>query len=246
VPRGGPRPTRRPPLRPPRPGEHLTEQILVDDCESIRESLNILRWTVIGHSFGGRIALRYACQHPNRVTAAIFENPCWDFDDTERQRLPAAAAIFDELGDRDSADRCRRIATRSARIVDWRETVALVGQLQQHDRYDDLYFHQLAAREQWLSTDMSAFSEEQLSRAQAHNEQAMDGCMEPLVDMLAELATPAILIKGKYDLVTGPGQLGAFRAKVPHGEVRHFEESGHFVQLEESEAYAELVTCWRR
>src|ERR1700753_1273881 len=84
-----------------RPGETVTEQDLVDDCELVRQALGIRRWAVLGHSFGGRLALRYAVSHPDQVAAVIFENPAWDVQETERMRLPAAAEIFAELGDLD-------------------------------------------------------------------------------------------------------------------------------------------------
>jgi len=218
-------------------GERITEQHLVDDCETVREALEIPRWTVLGHSFGGRIALRYACPHPERVVAVIFENPCWDFDDTERLRLPAAAAIFDEVHDVEKARRCRELAVRRQRFTGWRETVELVGEL--GDRYDDLYFHQPWATKRWQDGDTTSFPEALQSRGERHTEQMMDCSMEPMLDQLSGLTMPATLIKGRYDLITGPAQLDAFR---PHGDVHYFAESGHFVQLEEPEAYADLIT----
>ena len=220
-------------------GETLTEDLLVEDCEALRDALDVPQWTVLGQSFGGRLALRYACRHPDRVRAVIFENPGWDLAETERQRLAVAAAIFAELGDHDRARRCRSLATEP---VSFRETLELVGHLVEHDRYDDLYFHQPAARARWRETDATPFPDEQRSRAGAHVEQVLDGMTEPLLPMLAGLTMPATLIIGGHDLVTGPAQVAAFERWVPHGQVRRFPNAGHFVQLEEPAAYAELVS----
>ena len=66
--------------------------------------------------------------------------------------------------------------------------------------------------------------------------QALDRGWENLLGLLPMLSGPATVIKGRYDLVMGPRQLEAFA-----GPVNIFENSGHFVQLEEPEAYAELV-----
>jgi proline iminopeptidase len=223
------------------PGEVLTEQVLVEDCEALRVELGVERWTVLGQSFGGRIALRYACQHPDRVAAVIFENPCWDLDDTERQRLPAAAAVFDDLGDADSARRCRELAGRSERLTGWRETLELIGRLVEHDRYDDLYVHQPDARARYQETEAAPFPDELRARTQTHAEQALDGCLESLLPMLSGLTVPATLVTGAYDLVTGPAQVEAFRERVAGGRFREYAQSGHFVQLEEPESYADLV-----
>lgn len=226
---------------PIRPGEVFTEDTLVDDCEAVREALGIPRWTVLGHSYGGRLALRYARRHPDRVAAVVFECPGWDIAETERRRLPAAAAIFDELGDRASADRCRELAAASNQ--DWREIAALMGRLVDRDRYDDLYFHQAEARARWRETNAASFPEELETRAAAHVEQAMVCLREPVVSLLDGLTVPATLILGGHDLVTGPAQVAAFERFVPFGRVLRFPDAGHFVQLEDARAYAEAITA---
>lgn len=45
-------------------GAMLTEDDLVDDIEALRRVLGIERWAVLGHSFGARLALRYAAGTP--------------------------------------------------------------------------------------------------------------------------------------------------------------------------------------
>lgn len=228
---------------PLRPDEILTEDTLVDDCEAVREALDIPQWTVLGHSYGGRIALRYARRHPDRVAAVVFESPGWDFAETERLRLPAAAAIFDEVGDHDSARRCRELLATPP--DDPRDSFDLVAGLVARDRYDDLYVHQSHAMETWRSREMP-FPDELLARSAAHQEQAIRGLTEPVLPLLADLTVRATLVVGGHDLVTGPGQVSAFERLVPHGRVVRFPEAGHFVQLEEPDAYAELVTTVAR
>ncbi len=60
--------------------------------------------------------------------------------------------------------------------------------------------------------------------------------------LLPGLTMPAALLVGRYDLVTGPEQIAAFRAAVPPGEVHEFAESAHFVQSEQADEYADLVS----
>ncbi len=221
----------------------LTDDALVADCEAVREALGIERWTVLGHSFGGRVALQYATRHPGRVTAVVFENPCWDFAETERMRLTAAAAVFAELGEHAAAERCTRLAADPGARSVWWETIELVGGLQEHGRYDDLYFHQPAARAAFQAIDMAAaFDDTALARTRRHFEAGLGLMATPVTDLLPGLTMPAALVLGKHDLVTGPDQIAAFRAAVPHGEVHEFAESAHFVQLEQAEEYATLVS----
>lgn len=86
--------------------------ILVEDCEALRQALGVERWAVLGHSFGGRLALRYADNYPARVTSLLFENPCWDPEATDRYRLPALGALYDSLGETSLAQECRDLAAR--------------------------------------------------------------------------------------------------------------------------------------
>jgi proline iminopeptidase len=41
---------------------HLDD--LIEDTEALRRALGIRRWTLLGHSFGGHIALLYALRYP--------------------------------------------------------------------------------------------------------------------------------------------------------------------------------------
>ncbi|UOQ46852.1 alpha/beta hydrolase [Gracilibacillus caseinilyticus] len=40
---------------------------IISDCEALRKELGIENWTVLGHSFGGYIALNYAYEYPMSV-----------------------------------------------------------------------------------------------------------------------------------------------------------------------------------
>jgi len=130
----------------------------------------------------------------------------------------------------------------------------VIGRLAEHDRYDELCIHQPGALARWLESQASPFPEELRSRAQAHQEQVMKGFLEPVTPLLANVTVPATLIIGGHDPVTGPAQVAAFERLVPNGRVVRFPDAAHFVQLEEPEAYADLVThavtqarrWWRR
>ena len=81
----------------------LTIADLVGDCEAVREELGIERWAVLGQSFGGSLALRYAAAHPAAVAAVAFENPVWDLAASARAALPRVALMLTERGRRDAA-----------------------------------------------------------------------------------------------------------------------------------------------
>lgn len=217
----------------------LDEDDLVDDCERLRDWLGIGRWAVLGHSFGGRVALRYAVRHPEAVSAVLFENPGWDMREADRARLLAAADIYQELGDAVTALRCRD--TAAGPLDDRWESTELMRGLVERGRYFDLYAHQPDARD-----ILNGLDGDRPPGGDGHRRLLLEATdlMESMMPVLARLSVPALLIRGAYDLATGPAQQAAFRELVPGGLAELFERSGHFVQLEEPDRYARLVTAF--
>lgn len=52
----------------------ITMRLMVEDIEHLRKHLNIQRWIVLGHSFGGMLASYYATIHPEAITAMILSS----------------------------------------------------------------------------------------------------------------------------------------------------------------------------
>lgn len=49
--------------------------IIIEDFEFIRQKLNIERWILYGHSFGGLIVMLYQNLYPESISGVILENP---------------------------------------------------------------------------------------------------------------------------------------------------------------------------
>lgn len=66
-----------------------------DELEAIRRALGIRRWHVLGHSWGGTIALEYGARRPTALAALVLASPListrsWIADaDALRRKLPA-------------------------------------------------------------------------------------------------------------------------------------------------------------
>jgi proline iminopeptidase len=225
--------------------ERLDEQLLADDCEAVREHLGLDTWSVLGHSFGGRTALRYATQHPDQVRCVIFENPAWDIESTERFRLPLMADMLDELGRPEQARLARELAVRpdlcaGGYPADEMNTImaALGTRWFLADPANGSRMREAAPD---LPREMSARSSEHNRRVRAQPEVAVSQ-----LPLLAGLTMPALLITGGADIVTTPDQIEQFRQQVPHGQAITFDHSGHFAQLEQPDEYANLVTNFVR
>src|SRR5512132_4107667 len=54
------------------PVTSMTWENLTADADALREALGFERWAVLGHSFGGHVALEYALRYPDRLSHLIL------------------------------------------------------------------------------------------------------------------------------------------------------------------------------
>ena len=54
------------------PASSMTWDNLTADAEALRQHLGFDRWAVLGHSFGGHVALEYALRYPERVSRLVL------------------------------------------------------------------------------------------------------------------------------------------------------------------------------
>ncbi len=52
----------------------ITMDLMIDDIEALRKHLNIDKWSVLGHSFGGMVASYYATKHPEHIAKIILSS----------------------------------------------------------------------------------------------------------------------------------------------------------------------------
>lgn len=217
--------------------QELSEEILVEDCEALREQLGIDRAFILGHSYGGRIALRYAVRFPERVRGVLFENPAWDFESTERHRLPAIAEIYESHGRPDLARRCIELAEKADMFANGYRADLLAGVAV----FGEAWF--LYDRSAGALVDQAGLDpvDRQASLKTAFRLIKHPDLLEDLTSRLADLTSPACLIVGEADLVTAPSQIEAFARAFGPDRITRVEKAGHYVQAEQQDAYTRLV-----
>ncbi len=66
-----------------------------------------------------------------------------------------------------------------------------------------------------------------------------------ITDRLHEIATPTLLVSGRYDEAT-PAVVGEIEQRIPGATWAFFEESSHTPHIEEAEAFLETVEAFLR
>ncbi|NUR98343.1 MAG: alpha/beta hydrolase [Kribbellaceae bacterium] len=210
----------------------VSELDLVADYEALREQLGIAQWSVIGHSYGGRIALRYAGTHPESINKIVFENPGWDMVLATETLVRAALPLLPgaELPPHTGP------ATRAM----WDERVALLAQL--GARRMEIYTGP-GARGLKLPAD-TELADEFHQRSGRFSDQITRSASfgDDVLQYLAQLTQPTLLIKGEYDPATSAHEIQLFRSDVPHGTYYYAAGVGHFMHAERPDLFARLVT----
>ncbi len=52
----------------------VTMDLMIDDIEALRKQLNIDKWSILGHSFGGIVVSYYATKHPETIDKIILSS----------------------------------------------------------------------------------------------------------------------------------------------------------------------------
>lgn len=213
---------------------------LVEDCEEIRKLLQIEKWSVIGHSFGGYVALLYARAYPNSIEKIIFEGPTFDFALTSRALLQRTGTLLTKYGKKEVAEECLAYSSSNTSSEELLETyIRLSDELEEKrmEIYENKEF----------KTDYSLYSDEEWEEFSKRSEIHFDRLKAErsfhtsLLSKIKDVENPMLLIVGKYDVVTCEKQIETFNKDARNGKHIIFEESGHTPHYEEADRFAETV-----
>ncbi|SDN67405.1 proline iminopeptidase [Paenibacillus sp. yr247] len=217
---------------------------LVEDCEALRKSLGIDRWSVLGHSFGGYIGLLYSNTYPDSIDKLIFESPTFDLSLSARSLIRGAAGIYLNIGDEERATMCLKAAEKDYSSLEELFNICFNQILNNlGDRREDLYTHgpdkyffdrvvsEAPFPKEW-------WGKQQMFQKKLYSEGAI---YQSIMSMLHQIKCPALLLKGVHDYVTCDIHVQTFLKNVKYGYLKFFEDSGHMPRFEEPERYAETV-----
>lgn len=223
--------------------EDISLEDIIEDFEELRKKLNLNKWSILSHSFGGYLAVLYADLYPNSIECMIYECPSFDFSLSERSMLNSAARELIKLGKPELAEKYFE-ALRE--VTDCKEINRLLmkGFSELGDNcnnfmwfgddkqiIDKIAMSTKDARELWDKSTKTRFK--LLKDWRVYND---------VFSQLSNINKPSLLIKGKYDPITCKAQIEEFMSKGEGREIVEFNFSGHYVRIEEPEKYCKVVT----
>lgn len=221
-------------------GADYSMSTLVADVEALRKSLDVPQLTLMGHSFGGTIALEYAARHPEHVQKLMILDGAADMPATFRlwrseveDRYPNLwqTALKGPDGDKLKLAQSEHDGCAVAEAEFGLEMSVLKG-------VDGQEFHNWQQfHDQRYQKEQNALDKERGLRNTGEIGTAYFGpdSQFPCYRFTAfsRLTMPTLVMVGKYDGAIGAEQMQALAARLPNAHFDEFDQSAHFVYAEQ-------------
>ncbi|MCA1058770.1 alpha/beta hydrolase [Rossellomorea aquimaris] len=223
-------------------GESFGFQDLIEDCEALRMELGIKRWSILGHSFGGFLALAYVSQYPNSIENVLFECPTFDFTLTSKGLLKKTAYLFEKYNQTELQEQALRLIDEDLSPREFTEIYMKLSdelgenrmQIYTHNFDNPTDYYVTYSEEEW-----DAFYDRSDYHYQLLREEGI--IFSSLLDKIKSIKSPMLLLTGEYDPVTCDEHITTFKRDAQNGEIVHFKQSGHTPHYEEADLFQEVV-----
>jgi proline iminopeptidase len=201
----------------------------VQEVESLRQALGDESVTLLGHSFGGLVALHYVLAHPGRVRRLVLLEP----DPLTHAEWVSFRALVASRQDPEIRIRMERIAASA----DWQRTPAAV------EGYFRLalrpYFHDpVLAESLEFGFDSGSFDRLQKMTREARVDLGEWDMSERIFQ------TPTLLIHGDASIFSA-GAVDTARVAFPVGQSHVLAGVGHFPHIEAPDETGRLILGWK-
>jgi proline iminopeptidase len=206
----------------------MTWENLTADADAIRETLGFDRWAVLGHSFGGMVALEYALRYPQNLSHLLLVDTCGDTW-WAQQNAPKM------LAERGYSLKTVKTAERffNGQNLPKEMLPAMM-------RFAGAYYHRaslpLMVHEMVMGLRMKPRAEAQIFGFKY----LLKGWT--VMDRLSEIKAPTLILAGRDDFQFPPEHQMALAAGIPDARLEIIERAGHNAP---SERRAEVIQAIR-
>lgn len=221
--------------------EPYSMDIQADMIEEMRRKLNVKHWSVLGHSYGGALAVLYANKYSDSVDKIILECPSLNFADSAKSIAAYVSDYINQTGDSVAIEHCQKMKTFDYQNCDVLvELIKLLGYVK--DMKLRNYLHGISYEEYMASFSTAGITNDMWAKSEMHLSNLLkDGAIvDNYLPVLKGLNKPILLLKGKYDPACSNNQTQYIKG-LSNANVVEFHNSGHFPRIEETEKYIEMI-----
>ncbi len=205
----------------------MTFENLTADADALRQTLGFDKWAVLGHSFGGNVALEYALRYPQSLTRLVLMDTGGDQWWVEHNAPEIVAKRGYSAG-----------AVRAARRF-------YSGQMTPREFYTNFLRFMTAY---YYRLNLLGLAREMVfgPRVKMHPEATIFGYSQLLhgwtvMDRLCEIQAPTLVLAGRQDFLFPPEHQAMLAAGIPNARLEIIERSGHNPQEERLTEVIQLV-----
>ena len=213
----------------------MTWENLTADADALRHSLGIEQWAVLGHSFGGMVALEYAVRYPQHLSHLILMDTCGDAG-WSQQHAPALLAKRGYSAD--AVQAVRRFFNGEITAGEYLPTVwkflsayAYHSSLIFHPRFLALAYRAGIGPPMKIRPETFIYCQRHLLKGWT------------VMHRLCEIKAPTLVLAGRHDFLFPPEHEAILADRIAHSQLEIIECAGHNPQMERT---AEVIEAIRR
>jgi len=217
------------------PADEYALTSYVTDLEALREHLGVEQIDLLGFSHGGVVAMAYAAAFGRRVRRLVLAATLavWS-DEAEAAMQRTMEARRNEPWFADAVQ-----ALEEEQAGDFASTEELLANVQ---RQIPLYFHRWEGNEQ-TGRELAA----DFAKAEPlHYFNTVEFPAFDLRPQLRAIEAPTVVLAGDDDLMAGLVSANAMLAELPDAQLVTIADSGHFLYVEQPEAFRAALTDFLR
>lgn len=200
----------------------MTLKLFVEDIEALRLSLHIDRLLILGHSWGGMLAMAYAASHPDHVQALILT-------DSGGMDLSFGSVFNDNLTSRESMTEREQLEKAEAAIEQAADANAARAASLAYTRLrTPFYFYNRALADKLLALLPDPSNQQRvfglMQNDLAQNYHVRDG--------MESLSCPVLVIQGRQDPMPETVALEIHQA-IRESQLLFVNQCGHFPWIEQ-------------
>jgi proline iminopeptidase len=202
------------------PVSSMTWDNLTADADALRQALGFNKWAVLGHSFGGMVALEYALRYPQSLSHLLLLDTCGDI----RWVQENAPEILAQRGfSSDTVEMARRFF--HGQIAPNEMVPAMI-------KFGRAYYHHLSPLQLAHQATLGL-------RMKTRPEALIFGFSQLLkgwtvMDRLGEIGVPTLVMAGRDDFQFPPEHQAALAAGIANARLEIIERAGHNAPTERS------------
>jgi pimeloyl-ACP methyl ester carboxylesterase len=205
----------------------MTMDNLTADADALRQALGFEKWAVLGHSFGGNVALEYALRYPSSLSHLVLMNSGGD-QWWANQNAPEILA-----------KRGYSASTVQAARRFYNGNLTPGEFLPIYFRFNNAYNYRnsiLSVIKAMISGHMPKFRPEALIFGYS---QTLQGWT--VMDRLGEIQVPTLVLAGRYDFLFPTEHQVALAGGIPNARLEIIECAGHSPHMEQPAAVQRLI-----